>query len=243
MASERLRRLTRRYSRKIDRYFRRTDTFLAKSLSTLSPSTGEAYMNGPVKRWLVDVGIGGLLAVGLTPVMIFCFLIAFLEDGHIPYFVHNRRHPNGTVQPVWKIKTMFVGSEMPTQALAVGRKPQDDPRVTRVGKVLRATGWLDETPQLWQVVLGDLTLVGLRITSQNRITDLQQVWSKETFDQWWKAYQKMTKGAVTGPNQILRFRKIKADHKRFQADTQYVENASLNQDLFWLWQTVRKVMW
>ena len=93
-------------------------------------------------------------------------------DGSKPFFRQNRVGMNGVVFSMWKLRTMVPDAENRLQAhLAenpraraewdASQKLKDDPRITTIGRLLRKTS-LDELPQLWNVLRGDMSLVGPR---------------------------------------------------------------------------------
>ncbi len=109
---------------------------------------------------IVTVPLVGLLA----------FLVAL--DGGNPFFRQRRVGMNGIVFEIWKLRTMVPDAEARLQAFLAEnpkahaewdatQKLKEDPRVTRVGRFLRKTS-LDELPQLWNVVRGEMSLVGPR---------------------------------------------------------------------------------
>lgn len=100
----------------------------------------------------------GLLALVLVAPILTVIAIAIKLDSKGPVFFRQRRHGfNHKVFAVWKFRTMNVLEDGPSMAQA----QINDPRVTRVGKLLRKTS-LDELPQLINVILGDMSLVGPR---------------------------------------------------------------------------------
>jgi lipopolysaccharide/colanic/teichoic acid biosynthesis glycosyltransferase len=109
-----------------------------------------------------------LVAFGL-PMLVLLGIVAL--DGGRPVFAHTRIGRNGISFRCWKIRTMQVDAadrlasvlEDPDKAREWARtfKLSDDPRITRIGRFLRRTS-LDELPQLWNVLLGEMSLVGPR---------------------------------------------------------------------------------
>jgi exopolysaccharide biosynthesis polyprenyl glycosylphosphotransferase len=115
-----------------------------------------------------DLVAGALIAVLVSPVLLAAALAIKLDDGG-PVF-HRSRRIGVEEQEFWclKLRTMRVGAEGEQQALETANeadgplfKIRDDPRVTRVGRVLRRLS-VDELPQLWNVLSGEMSLVGPR---------------------------------------------------------------------------------
>lgn len=113
--------------------------------------------------------------VGSAPFWMPIVLIAALliaRDGHNPFYTQNRIGRNGRLFRIWKLRSMVVDAEERLEAhLAADpvaraewestQKLKDDPRITRTGRIIRKTS-LDELPQLWNVLTGDMSLVGPR---------------------------------------------------------------------------------
>lgn len=118
---------------------------------------------------LFDIVVSVLLLVLLLPLFLVVALAIRLEDTGPVFFKHTRVGRWGTLFTMWKFRSMFVGAETYQQALQpvndmTGRvlfKIKKDPRITRVGRVIRKTS-IDELPQLWNVIKGDMSLVGPR---------------------------------------------------------------------------------
>ncbi len=99
-------------------------------------------------------------AVGLLLLIPFFLMIAlaiFLEDGAPVFFKQRRVRINGNFFWMWKFRSMVVNAEKLGMQITVGH----DRRITRLGHWLRANK-LDELPQLWNVFVGDMSLVGPR---------------------------------------------------------------------------------
>lgn len=104
----------------------------------------------------IIVSAAGLLV--LSPIALLIAVAIKLEDGGPVFFMQDRVGRGGRVFPAFKFRSMVVDAERNTGAI---QATADDPRVTRVGRVLRATAF-DELPQLWNIVLGDMSVVGPR---------------------------------------------------------------------------------
>lgn len=109
-------------------------------------------------------------------------------------------------------------------------KVPNDPRVTRVGRVLRRSH-LDELPQLWNVLVGDMSLVGPRPTSF--AADTYRLWHTERLD---------ARPGVTGLWQI-RGRHMTEFDERLRLDIRYIDEMSLLTDLRILLLTIRAVLY
>lgn len=115
-----------------------------------------------------DLVVGAALLLLATPVIALLALLVRRESAGPALFVQRRVGEGGRVFRMWKLRSMVSDAEARLRELVdVERleapvfKLEDDPRVTRVGRFLRRWS-LDELPQLWNVLLGDMSLVGPR---------------------------------------------------------------------------------
>ena len=107
-----------------------------------------------------DVATAGTGLALLSPALAVAALAIRLEDGGPVFYRQRRVGLRGKEFNLLKLRTMEVGAESRGAGVAVN---EGDPRITRVGRVLRRLS-LDEVPQLWNVVRGDMSLIGPRPT-------------------------------------------------------------------------------
>lgn len=122
----------------------------------------------PVKR-LVDVGAAGFGLLVLWPVILILALLVYAEDGPPAFFRQVRVGRDEDLFTLWKLRTMSLGTrEVPTHEASQSS-------VTAVGRFLRRSK-LDELPQLWNVVKGDMSLVGPRpcLPSQTEVLEARR---------------------------------------------------------------------
>lgn len=190
---------------------------------------------GGLSKRALDV-IGGLasLAIFAAPMMVIALLVRLSSPGPI-IFRQERMSLNGQRFKIFKFRTMSdVGAEQ--QALRdAGRGKEawtkaDDPRITKIGRVLRSTS-LDELPQLFNVLLGEMSLVGPRPERPELI---------ENFREDWRGYmlRQNVKAGMTGWAQVNGLRGDTSLRKRLQYDLFYVRNWSIMFDLRILWMTL-----
>ena len=128
-------------------------------------------VNRGLKR-LLDIGIASCLLLLTLPLGLGIALWIYLESRGPVLYGHNRLGKNGKPFQIWKFRTMIINAEQILTQLLLQNpiladefkanfKLKQDPRLTRCGKWLRRTS-LDELPQLWNVLRGDLSLVGPR---------------------------------------------------------------------------------
>jgi lipopolysaccharide/colanic/teichoic acid biosynthesis glycosyltransferase len=133
---------------------------------------------------------------------------------------------------MYKFRSMVVGAEerfgemiRPTPDGRIVYKQADDPRITRIGHFLRASS-LDELPQLFNVLKGDMSLVGPRP---------EMPWVLDIYEDW--QFQRLTvPQGITGWWQI-NGRADKLMHEHTEEDLFYIKNYSLLLDLQILWRT------
>jgi len=110
-----------------------------------------------LKRAL-DVALSGAGLIASMPVWAVAAAAIKLEDGGPVFFGQERVGLGGRVFHVWKFRSMIPDAEAKVGALQASAH---DPRVTRVGRLMRATA-MDELPQLWSIFKGDMSFVGPR---------------------------------------------------------------------------------
>jgi lipopolysaccharide/colanic/teichoic acid biosynthesis glycosyltransferase len=125
---------------------------------------------GSLARRAIDLLGASVGIVLIAPVMIVAMLAVKVTSKGPLFFPQERVGQNGRSFKLWKLRTMIVGADkLKTQLSSSGSGNTDavrfkikrDPRITPVGRVLRKLS-LDEMPQLWNVIVGDMTLVGPR---------------------------------------------------------------------------------
>lgn len=167
-------------------------------------------MNNIIKRFL-DIVISGSALIVLLPIMlVISFLIKFDSKGPV-FFLQERRTKNGKVFRMLKFRSMVVNAEHTGAGLF---NYENDPRVTRVGRFLRDSS-LDELPQLLNILLGDMAIVGPRPCVVYELGD---------FDTLNKRYKKRfaVKAGLTGLAQVKGRNNITWDEK-VEFDNEYVD--------------------
>jgi Undecaprenyl-phosphate glucose phosphotransferase len=179
------------------------------------------------KRALDLLGASVALVV-LWPVLLLTALAIRLDSPGPILFCQPRHGYNHRPVDVWKFRSMHVDDCDPAARRIVTR---DDPRVTRVGRAIRRWS-IDELPQLFNVLTGDLSLVGPRPHALNAVSTRQQ--SFEAIVNGYAARHKVRPG-ITGLAQISGWRgeidDPEALRRRVEHDLQYIENWSIWLDL------------
>jgi lipopolysaccharide/colanic/teichoic acid biosynthesis glycosyltransferase len=110
-----------------------------------------------VKR-LFDMIVAGAGLLAFAPIALVIAIAIKLEDGGPVFFTQDRVGRGCRVFTAYKFRSMIVDAERLTGAV---QSAENDPRVTHVGRILRATAF-DELPQLWNILRGDMSVVGPR---------------------------------------------------------------------------------
>lgn len=185
---------------------------------------------GIVKRGF-DIAISATMLILLSP-LLFVIMVIIKLDSRGPVFYHQKRIGfDGSEFDCVKFRSMKIDAEIETGP--VWAKPGDS-RVTRAGKLLRR--WcLDELPQLWNVLKGDMSLVGPRPERPEFVKE---------FEQQIDGYQERhrVRAGLTGWAQVNGLRGDTPIDERTKFDRYYVENWSLMLDLKILLLTVRAVI-
>lgn len=182
-----------------------------------------------VMKWLFDKIIGGLMLIAALPVFALVALAIKLDSRGPVFFKQKRFGFNNDLIEVYKFRSMYVEA---TDATANKLVTKDDPRVTRVGRIIRKAS-LDELPQLFNVVFkGNLSLVGPRPHAVNAKAEARLY--TEAVDGYFARHR--VKPGITGWAQINGWRgetdtqeKIQ---KRVEHDLYYIENWSVLLDLY-----------
>jgi exopolysaccharide biosynthesis polyprenyl glycosylphosphotransferase len=192
-----------------------------------------------LKRWLDYLG-AGLGVVLLGPLLLGIALAIRLDSPGPIFFRQERVGLHGKIFQVWKFRTMGVDAPQRQAALEQHNESTDgvlfkvkhDPRITRVGRLLRRTS-LDELPQLFNVLCGQMSLVGPRPLP---VRDVAK------FDGWHNIRHQVLPG-VTGLWQISGRSDIDTFDDVARLDLHYIDNWSLNLDLDIVTATLGIVLW
>ncbi|ULQ56474.1 sugar transferase [Flavihumibacter rivuli] len=204
-----------------------------QSLFAVSLNGQRDYFYAAMKR-MVDIVFSLVILVGILSWLVPVLLILIRMGSRGPaFFTQERVGYMGRVFRIYKFRTMVLNDDAHTMQAVPG-----DPRVTKLGSWLRSTG-LDELPQCWNVLMGDMSLIGprphmladelvfsgmvpnygLRYSVRPGITGMAQV--------------KGCKGPVDDPRLIVH---------RFNWDAFYVRNAGIVLDLRISWLTIKHIL-
>lgn len=175
----------------------------------------------------LDSALAGLVLAAASPVLALAAVAVKLQDGGPVLYRQTRVGKDGEDFELLKLRTMVVGAETQGAGYAVS---EGDSRITRVGRLLRRAS-VDELPQLWNVVRGEMSLIGPRplILDEARHVD---DWGRRRLD---------LKPGMTGVWQVLGRSQI-AFEEMVKLDYLYVTTWSLGHDLRLLLETVPLVL-
>lgn len=173
---------------------------------------------------LLDLFLAAVLTVLTAPFMLIAALLIRLEgDGPVVYR-QRRVGRNGVEFEMLKLRTMVPGSDPVGVGTIVGR---EDPRVTRIGRLLRRTS-LDELPNLFNVLRGEMALVGPRPTIPAQVADYTERQHR----------RHEVRPGITGWAQVQGRAGIPWD-ERIELDIEYVDNRSTRLDI----EILRRTVW
>ena len=179
-----------------------------------------------VKR-LLDLVVAVPLAAVSAPFLALLALAVRLESPGHPIYSQTRVGQDGELFSIYKLRTMVRGAEFTGAGLAI---QEDDERITRIGAFLRRTS-LDELPNLWNVLRGEMSIVGPRPTLAVQVEQYTER----------QRGRLAVKPGITGWAQI-NGRASLPWPERIELDLWYVEHRSLRLDLEILARTTRMVL-
>ncbi|WP_025321940.1 sugar transferase [Deferrisoma camini] len=190
-----------------------------------------------LKRML-DV-VGSLVGLGITAVLFPFVALAIKLDSPGPIFFRQKRvGQNGRLFTCYKFRTMYVDAEERKRELLAKNemkgaifKIKNDPRITRVGRFLRKTS-IDELPQFWNVLKGEMSLVGTRPPTPDEVAQ---------YEEWHRA-RICIKPGLTGMWQTSGRNEVSDFDKICELDTQYIDRWSIWLDLKLIAKTVAVVV-
>jgi exopolysaccharide biosynthesis polyprenyl glycosylphosphotransferase len=216
---------------------KRLETGSAGGLALLRVAPPLKHGPQPALKYAVDRALAGLGVLLLAPLLLAIALAVRLSSPGPVLYRHERIGQDGVPFVMWKFRTMYTGSDARKTELAEDNerdgpvfKMRCDPRVTRVGRVLRRTS-LDELPQLANVLRGQMSLVGPRPPLAEEVAHYTAVERRRL----------AVRPGLTGLWQISGRCELSWD-EALQLDLQYVDNWSFTSDLDVMVRTLRAVV-
>jgi len=176
---------------------------------------------------ILDFFLATLILVFMSPIMLIIALLIKITSKGSVFFKQERMGMDGKSFNLLKFRTMHVNAEQETGPVWA---EENDPRRTKIGKFLRMTS-LDELPQFFNVIKGDMSIVGPRPERPVFIKNFRNTTPR------YMLRHKM-KAGITGWAQVCGFRGNTSLEKRIQYDLYYIENWSLIFDLKIIWLTL-----
>ena len=205
---------------------------------TITFAQREIPLHMIVLKRLMDI-LGGIVGLLITAVVTIVLgpMIKLESPGPL-FFSQKRVGRNGRIFKIYKFRSMYADAEERKKELMEQNemdglmfKMTDDPRITKIGKFIRKTS-LDELPQFWNVLKGDMSLVGTRPPTVDEF---------EQYEGYHKRRLSMTPGLtgvwqVSGRSDITDFEEI------VSMDVEYIKNWSLKRDIEIILKTVQVVL-
>jgi len=183
-----------------------------------------------------DIAVAGTALVLLAPLLAIVALVIRLDSPGPILFRQERVGRDGSLFTMFKFRSMVVTAEAELAALrqlneGAGAlfKIRNDPRITRVGRFIRKHS-IDELPQLWNIVLGDMSVVGPRPPLPSEVMDYEEHVHRRLY----------IRPGLTGMWQV-NGRSTLDWEESVKLDLFYVENWSLVGDIVIMWRTLREV--
>jgi putative colanic acid biosysnthesis UDP-glucose lipid carrier transferase len=168
--------------------------------------------------------LSALILLAIAPLLVVIALFIKLDSPGPVFFRQPRMGWNGKTFRIWKFRSMYVH---PVEADKVQQATKNDPRITRVGAILRKTS-LDELPQVFNVLMGEMSLVGPRPHAVQHDMEYSQ-----RIEQYFARHN--IKPGITGLAQVRghrgETRDIEQMVQRVESDIEYINNWSLWLDL------------
>lgn len=157
-----------------------------------------------------------------SPVLIVAALAVMLESAGGAVFVQRRVGRNGEIFNIYKLRTMYAGSSNHSDGFKTAK---EDRRLTRVGTILRRTN-VDELPQLFNVLLGDMSLIGPRPLS---VDETSYIGAQLNVNEYYPGFRPSVRPGLVGLEQVNRTRDL-TYFERFHYNHEYEQNWSLSLD-------------
>jgi len=222
-----------------------TGSFRYKDERTLLPVSCQPFRTWPrvsyarcIKR-IADFFGAAMVLILFAPVMLLVALAIKLTSPGPVFYRDKRQGLLGKEFNCLKFRTMILGADKIQEILRIISQvdgPQfkiaDDPRINTVGRFLRET-YIDEIPQFFNVLFGQMSIVGPRPSPE----------SENTLCPFWRDARLSVKPGITGLWQVYRTREPMKDFQEWiHYDTEYVRNLSLKMDLYICWKTAEKLL-
>lgn len=195
-------------------------------------SPGMGRIQNSVKR-VIDFLVAVFSIIIFSPLIVICFVLIKLEDGGPAFFKQERIGRHGKPFYIYKFRSMEVDAEKDGPCLY---QHENDERITRIGKFLRSHH-LDELPQLWNVVKGDMAFIGPRPERKYFIDQIME--HDPRYELLYAIRPGVTSYATLYNGYTDTMEKML---KRLEMDLYYLEHQSLWMDIKILWYTFANIV-
>jgi lipopolysaccharide/colanic/teichoic acid biosynthesis glycosyltransferase len=192
-------------------------------------------VNSKAKR-ILDI-VGAIVGLAITAAIFIPIAIATQLDSPGPILYSQIRCGlNGKKFRIWKFRSMRIGADkqkhlVENQAQGFIFKNKNDPRITRIGKILRCSS-LDEFPQFWNVLTGEMSLVGTRPPTPDEVALYKE--------HHWQRLD--VKPGITGEWQVKGRSSVKSFEEVVSLDLDYQEKWSVSYDILLILKTIVAVL-
>lgn len=177
------------------------------------------------------------LSVLIVPMLILALIIVIDSPGASPIYSQERVGKNGKRFKFYKFRSMVPNADKMLESLldknemdGPAFKIKDDPRITRVGKFIRSSS-IDELPQFWNVLKGDMSIVGPRPPLPREVEEYTE----------YQMQRLLVTPGITGYWQIQPKRNDLSFERWLELDLQYIEERSLKTDFVVVFKTIKAV--
>jgi exopolysaccharide biosynthesis polyprenyl glycosylphosphotransferase len=185
-------------------------------------------------KTMSDIYLSALAVIILSPLLLIIAALIKLDSRGPVFFKQERIGHRGRKFKLYKFRTMVVNAEELLEKLRANNemdgptfKMKDDPRITRLGRYLRKTG-LDEFPQLFNVIKGEMSLIGPRPPLEEEVRQYER----------WHLRRLSVKPGITCTWQTMPQRNEIKFEKWMRMDLNYIDNWSLLEDLKLFYKTI-----
>lgn len=187
-----------------------------------TPLTGVSKLGKSIE----DKVLSSLILLSVSPILLIVALAIKLDSSGPVFFRQKRAGWNGKVFSIWKFRSMYLDQQV-NDNLELKQAQKNDPRVTKVGAFIRKTS-LDELPQLFNVITGDMSLVGPRPHAVQHDEEFAL-----RVDDYYARHN--IKPGITGLAQVRGYRgetkELDQMTRRIESDIEYINNWSIWLDL------------
>jgi exopolysaccharide biosynthesis polyprenyl glycosylphosphotransferase len=202
---------------------------------TIVVSRGPMSLPNRIKKRIVDLLIAGVATLLLAPLLIVVAIAIKFDSPGPVLFAQTRVGRSNKWFQIFKFRSMRIETNDASGSRSTQR---DDDRITRVGRFIRKTS-IDELPQLFNVLKGDMSIVGPRPHALGSLAGDKLFW--EVNDQYWTRHA--LKPGITGLAQVRGFRGATENHadieNRLQADLEYINGWRMWRDISIMLSTLK----